>query len=218
MISTVPYTGDPVSVPATISTIAGAPSQRQMVLITGQTGSGKSTYARNYLANKTRVLIADADFREYGALDFTQSGFDSLLDYLQAHKSFFRVSYTPRPWEYDLMCDAARVVGDVTFVIEECDRFPDPRTCIEYDEIVSRGRHWGVSILAVSRFPAAIPIDLRREANQIIAFRHHEPADIEWYSKVIGKTAEQLPTLGLHEFILWDREKGVFPRRKLDLK
>lgn len=205
---------EPAFASATASRI---PSQRRMVIVTGQTGSGKSTLAQVYLRNKPRVLIADAGYQEFNAWDFTQSGFESLVEYLKKHQhssSFFRASYTPRSSEYPELFDLARLLGPVDFVLEECDRFP---LIPEYEELVARGRHSGVSITALSRFPAAIPIDLRREADRIIAFRHHEPADIEWFKKVIGDAALELPNLGLHEFIEWTRDKGTLPRRKLDL-
>lgn len=208
----------------TVSVMGSIPSQRRMVLITGQTGSGKSTLARAVLRDKTRVLIADADFQEYGALDFTPPdgpGFDALIDYLKQRASttaFYRVSYTPYEVEYPLMCELARELGPIDFVIEECDRFPDPKQCPEYEEIIGRGRHWGVSIMAISRHPFAIPVSFRREANRIFAFRHHEPRDIEWLRDVMGKAAEELPSLGDHEYLEWTPKTGTLPRRKLALK
>lgn len=207
---------------AVAATLPPVPSQRRVLIVVGQTGSGKSFLARTYLKSKTRVLIADADFREYGAREFTPpggAGFDAMLEYLKAHAGaggFFRVSYTPSQEEFPLVCEIARHIGPVDFVIEECDRFPDPQWCPDYEEIIARGRHWGVSITALSRNPFAIPVSLRREANRIIAFRQQEPRDLDWLSDVIGReAAAQLPKLGPHEFIEWTPENGALPRRKL---
>lgn len=167
------------------------------------------------------MLIADAAFREFDALDFTSAGFDSLGEYLERHQrkeAFFRVSYTPYEVEYPLMCDLARVLGPIDFVVEECDRFPDPKWCQEYEEIIARGRHWGVSITALSRHPFAIPVSLRREANRIIAFRHHEPRDIDWLVDVMGEAAHKIPELAPHHYIEWTAQTGASEPRILTLK
>lgn len=223
---TLPATPPDTPAPAVVTTPINSPpivkdGQRRILIIVGQTGSGKTQLARAYLKDKTRVLIADADFREFGALDFTQNGLESLASYLkkyEARASFFKVSYTPRSYEYPLMCDIARVMGNLDFVIEEADRFPDPKWCDEYDEIISRGRHWGVSICAISRHPYAIPVDLRREASRIVAFRHTEPRDIDWLSDVIGEAAYEIPKLGDHEFIEWRQGQGCLAPRRMSLK
>jgi hypothetical protein len=199
--------------------VNGIPTQRRVKIVVGPTGSGKTRWARNYLRDKSRILIADADFKELEGVEFTPPagpGFEALCAYLekyQSKSSFFRARYTPYESEYPLMCDLARVLGPVDFVIEECDRFPDPKYCQEYEEIIARGRHWGISITALSRHPTAIPIMLRRETSSpggsIIAFRHNEPADIEWFRAVMGNAADEIQNLKQHEFIEWTPDGGA---------
>lgn len=192
--------------------------QRQVDLILGKTGSGKTTYARHLIASRSRVIIADADFREYPATTFQT--FESLSDYLEKHAGagqFFRVAYTPYEDEYPLMCDLARLVGNCTLVLEEADRFPDPRSCIEYQEIITRGRHHRVSIMALGLYPALLPAMLRRQASKIISFRQHEPADIDWLAAVMGETAKQLPALGDHQYLEWWQDGTVYGPKKLML-
>jgi hypothetical protein len=178
--------------------------QRDVVLILGQTGSGKTTWARDFIKTLPRVMIADADFHEYGALDF--DSFDTFLGYLEPRAkthSLFRISYTPYIDEYPLIFDAARLSGPCHLVLEEADRFDDPRYCPEYEEIIGRGRHHRISIVAVSRYPFALPSMLRREATRIIAFHHHEPSDMAWFYEVMGPDSAKLSELKEHEFIDW---------------
>lgn len=193
--------------------------QRDVDLILGKTGSGKTTLARQLISARNRVIIADADYHEYPAKEFLT--LDELADYLERNAigrgSFFRVSYTPYEHEYPFMCDVARIVGNCTLVLEEADRFPDPRYCMEYQEIIARGRHDGVSIMALGLYPALLPSMLRRQATRIISFRQHEPADIEWLAAVMGEAAEQLPNLGDHEYLEWYSGVGEMRPKKLAL-
>ena len=192
--------------------------QRSVDLILGKTGSGKTTLARQLIRSRSRVIIADADYHEYPALEFQDLA--TLTEYLEAHAGaaqFFRVSYTPYEDEYPIMCDLSRLVGNCTLVLEEADRFPDPRYCIEYQEIIARGRHHRISIIALGLYPALLPSMLRRQATRIFAFRQHEPADIDWLAAVMGESAKQLPQLGDHEYLEWTPGAGSLTAKKLML-
>lgn len=191
--------------------------QRDVVLILGKTGSGKTTFARHLVRPLPRVFIADADFREFGALSFnTFSDVSAYLEKKSPPGNFFRVSYTPYTSEYPLIFDLSRLIAPVHLVLEEADRFEDPRYCLEYEEVIARGRHSGVSIVALSRYPYALPPMLRREATRIIAFHHHEPSDLNWFSDVMGTDTEMLSELKEHEFLDW-RPGHIGPLNKLKL-
>lgn len=193
--------------------------QRDVILILGKTGSGKTTFARHLVRPLPRVFIVDADFREFGALSFDT--FPDLTAYLEKKSppgNFFRVSYTPYTNEYPLVFDLSRLVAPVHLVLEEADRFDDPRYCLEYEEVIARGRHSGVSIIALSRYPYALPSMLRREATRIIAFHHHEPSDLNWFSDVMGPDTEMLPDLREHEFLDWRPGQNIpLNKQKLSL-
>jgi len=178
--------------------------QRDVILILGKTGSGKTTFARVLVSSMPRVFIADADFNEFGALPF--DSFNDVQGYLEGHREknkFFRVTYTPYVNEYPYIFDLARLVAPLHLVLEEADRFDDPRFCPEYEEVIARGRHHGVSLVALSRYPYALPSMLRREATRIIAFHHHEPTDLAWFSDVMGPATEILTQLKEHEYLDW---------------
>lgn len=173
---------------------------------------------------KTRVLILDsAGFNEFGVQ--TVPTFDQLKTHLLQHHhdgcGFFRVSYFPQAQEeipafielsqavnYSRPRDS--YVNQSWLVLEEADLLPEPDDCQEYDNVIARGRHYGVNILAISLFPAKLPIKLRRMATKICAFATHEPADIKWYRDVFGDQAEELITLPPHYYLEWtlDGVKG----------
>lgn len=192
--------------------------QRDVILVFGKTGSGKTEWTKNFLANCHRVLIADADQRGYPAVHFKT--FDELSEYIGKHtapKSFFRASYTPYEYEFPVFLDLGRIVSPVHLVLEEADRLPDPGECFEYQEIIVRGRHTGTSLVAVSLYPYLMPKMLRSQATRIISFRQHEPADIDWLRRVMGDDANRLSNLGDHEFFDWTPGVSEFAAKKLNL-
>lgn len=180
--------------------------QREIVLVLGQTGSGKTTWAKNYVKTLSRVLVLDAAFGEYGVPEYTD--FLSLARAVEG-KSFFRASYTPRTYEIPVMFDLARVLGRCHLILEEADRLDDPRAFMEYDEAISRGRHYGVSLVGISLYPAKLPAMLRRQATRLISFRQIEPRDIDYIAEIIGPAADELPDLPQFHYIDWTPTGGA---------
>ncbi len=154
----------------------------------------------------SRVIVLDAGFDEYQATQYAD--FESLALGVTG-KSFFRAAYTPRTFEMPVMFDLARVVGRCTLVLEEADRLDDPRQFGEYDEAISRGRHYGVSLCAISLYPAKLPAMLRRQTTRLIAFRQIEPRDIDYIAEIIGSAADELPLLKPFHYIDWTPSGGA---------
>ncbi len=181
------------------------PVQREVVLVLGKTGSGKTTWTRRYLESLTRAIILDAGFGDY-PVEESQS-LEELVntaDRLNAGgRGFYRLSYTPRMGESPIVMDLSRVLQNTWLIIEEADRMDDPRINPEYDEIISRGRHYGVSILAVSLYPFKLPADLRRQATRIICYRMHEPRDLDYLDDIIGEDVAKLPDLQPFHYLDW---------------
>lgn len=180
--------------------------QREIILVLGQTGSGKTTWAKNYVNTLHRSIILDAGFNEYNA--HTVDNFPALVDHV-SKRSFFRVSYTPLNYEMPLMFDLTRVVGNCHLILEEADRLDDPRQFIEYDEVITRGRHYGISLVGVSLYPAKLPPMLRRQVTRLITFRQIEPRDIDYIAEIIGPIADKLPALEKFSYIDWSPAAGA---------
>ena len=199
---------------------SGWPMQREIVLVLGQTGCGKTTWAKKYVQGLNRVLVVDASFNEFGVpqyhdLDQLVAGIDG--------RAFFRAAYTPRTFEMPLMFDIARVKGSekdaagrargIHLILEEADRLDDPSYFLEYDEAISRGRHYGISIVGISLYPAKLPAMLRRQATRVIAFRQIEPRDIDYLAEIIGPAADELPDLPPFHFVDWTPTGGAHIKR-----
>src|SRR5258708_23403747 len=144
--------------------------QRNVDLIFGPTGSGKTYEADQVIKEYPRVLIADAAFGEFDSMEFTDS--EALINYLEHIGAFpkgrisrggtpssvpFRVSYTPMPNERDWFFELALELGTCLLVLEEADRFDDTLEYPHYSETIIRGRHDGVSILAMGLRTSFLP-------------------------------------------------------------
>lgn len=184
-----------------------AATQRELILVLGKTGSGKTSWLRHHVMTRVRrALIVDAGFNEFDAS--AMPSFDILCQVLEGccDSHFWRVSYTPISSEFPFVLEAAARVGNLHLVLEEADRLPSPSDCTAYDEIITRGRHYGVSILAAALHPYKLPADLRRQATRIITFRQHEPRDLAWLSDVMGPDVDRLPVLDQYVYLDWSSD------------
>lgn len=180
--------------------------QTEVVIVTGQRGNGKTTWARNYIKGLNRVIVLDKQsFGEFGIP--LSPTFPDLVKAVEG-KSFFRASYAPHTFEIPVVFDLARVVGPCHLVLEEADQLDDPRSFLEYDEAISRGRHYGISIVAISLYPTKLPYALRTQATRLISFRQVEPRAIKTLGEIIGDEAERLPFLEKFHYIDWTPDAG----------
>lgn len=173
--------------------------QREVKIRLGQTGSGKSYGAAQFFQTLPRAFVAECGYDEFPALRFSE--FPDVVSYLSGIRAFdnpnvpFRVSYTPRIAEYPLVFEISLELGNCWLFLEEADRFGEPADCWAYDEVITRGRHRGISICALSLHPFKLPIDLRRQATSIVSFRQTEPRDVAWIEDHVGPIAQELPQL-----------------------
>lgn len=197
--------------------------QRNVDLIFGPTGSGKTYLADQVIKDYPRVLIADAAFGEFDSMEFSDSV--ALVDYLANIKAFpdsrvsrggkpssvpFRVSYTPLPNERDWFFELALELGTCLLVLEEADRFEDTNEYPRYSELIIRGRHDGVSLLALGLRPSFLPKDLRTDVTQIYCFGLTDDDDLEYISDIAGKKIYEVPppkvgTKPPHPYLHWRR-------------
>lgn len=192
---------------------------RDVRLILGKTGSGKTTLARRFVRTLPRALIFDNGFSEFPAVHFTD--IKELHEYLAIVGSKggnFRAGFTPTAAEFGMIFTWALELGNaeaVTLVLEECDRFPTPECKTQFQEVMQRGRHYGVNVLALTTFPYSVDVDLRRQATEIYSFRQHEPRDLKWLSDVMaGDILDEIQGLQDYEYIRWQAKTGAHERGK----
>ncbi len=182
--------------------------QTEVILDVGKRGCGKTWWARNFIQNKTRVIVAEAGFGEFGIKCATS--FDALIE--EVRRGFFRISYTPLHWEwphlFDLAMSAGKEGGPIWLVLEEASRCPDVRSCEEYDRLLILGRHFNVNLLAISTRPAHLPPDYRSQVTRVVAFRQHEERDLDYLAGIMGDRAFTLPELTGHNLIDWSDKEG----------
>ena len=192
---------------------------RLVRLILGKTGSGKTTLARQFVKTLPRALILDNGFCEFPAESFLN--IEDLHNYLDENGAVggnFRAGFTPLRAQVSTLFQWARELGnaeEMTLVLEECDRFPTPESALYFEELVQRGRHFGVHLLGLTTHPYAVDIDLRRQATEIYTFRQHEPADLKWLSAVMNpEILDQVTALGDYEYLKWSARTGSIEKGK----
>ena len=183
-------------------------AQASITFVCGKRGSGKTERVKREIAGLSRLIVWDP-MSEYDAIPkgpglascsgvVTQSLGD-FLDYPFESVDRFRVIHRPvedeLEAEFFLRMVLARGVIPCTVVLEEADTLCNPRyTSVEMKTLIRRGRHYGVSVLAVSRNPAEISRDITRACNRFIIYSMHEPNDLKYFAS-FGVPSERLPTL-----------------------
>lgn len=183
--------------------------KNEVTFVSGQRGSGKSYWVKHEIESLSRYMVFDT-MNEYEGRKIED--LEELADHCQsAGDGFLEAVYDPSDPQAELpwFCRIAYAVGNVCVIIEEVDVFADPYNMPEYlGQVVKRGRHRGVNLMAVSQRPAAVNRLLTSQASRFVIFRHFEPRDIAYFRSIIGPYAEKLPTLGLYEFYVIDFSQG----------
>jgi mRNA-degrading endonuclease RelE of RelBE toxin-antitoxin system len=188
---------------------------RELVFITGKTGSGKSVLFRKMLTDKKRLIIFDtiSEYRElsppYPALFVHDIG--QLYDYFaKNHSGAFRVIFDPEDPEAVLTLkdgsevtvfeEAAKLIythlDSLIIGIEEISNFMTGSRTPEFLRKITRfGRHSALSLYSTTQRPADVHPLIRAQITKLISFKQHEPRDIDWLKQVIGEEAQGLKDL-----------------------
>ena len=173
-----------------------ARGRRDVIIILGKTGYGKSTWLRKYLASVPRVFCFDP-FRdipaEYLPAEQLIERYES--KWFAQSQAFAVGSYMPN--DFDLIGSIAYLVGHASLVIEECgvafykgERIPE-----WLQEAIFLGRHQSLSIILTAQRAASIPIELRSQASRFVSFRQTEVRDVQWCRDYLGEHYDLLPNL-----------------------
>jgi DNA helicase HerA-like ATPase len=189
---------------------------REVVIILGKTGFGKSTWLAEYAARFTRLFAFDP----FGKFPANYWDGDFIIERAQDGNfepgRKFRVGSYNRN-DLELLGALAFLSGDCLFVIEEAgfiwgkgERIPD-----WLREIVFLGRHKNVSLAITAQRAAYIPIDLRSQANRLVTYWQTEMVDVGWLENYLGERVNEIPMLP--KYVCLDAEDNKISRYKIRL-
>lgn len=195
---------------------------REIVIVLGKTGQGKSVWTRSFLQNKKRIFAFDPlqDFDAnylYSSVALADR-IDSLRD-VEADATTeleYKIAVS-RIELLELLGVGSFLVGNNYLMIEEC------AYCFEKGmripqwlrDIIFLGRHRGVSLIVTAQRPVSIPIDLRSQASRVVSFSQHEGADMDWLRDYFGEKIWDIPSLDILECL--DSEYGQISRYRLGI-
>jgi len=162
-----------------------------MTLILGEIGTGKTLLARSYLLSHKRTIILDPVAEHQG--DRVAHSLDEFLEFFQDDTLPDRVCLVYRPVQdlddydeylFDFLYDCR---GWAIF-IDEVDRFCNPHFIPKrFADLCNFRRHLEVDLILVARRAARISRELSALASRICVFRAHEPGDVDYIKKALGK-------------------------------
>lgn len=181
------------------------PLPNEIIFVSGRRGSGKSYWTKELSQSLPRCVILDP-LGEYKADEYFTE-IETFIEFQKADKAnpkFFTVSFNPVDLEedFDLFCRAILARGDVYLIMEELDQLSTPyNTPYDFAKLIKYGRHYGIQIVGVSRRPAEVSRLFTSQASRFVCFPQFEPNDIKYWRSIIGKAADQLPTMSDYHYL-----------------
>lgn len=170
--------------------------------IWGASGSGKSTYAKNLVNNRKRVIIFDP-LDEYTG-QVVRGDVDGVRRAMRDNWGGFHVSYVPpsgqEPRALSTLCrlllkaqepfKAGRSKLGLTLVVEELNlSFPVRGGASKspgFAEVCSRGRHFGIEVVGISQRISEVDTRFRGNCSETVVFRQKGRRDIEVATQELG--------------------------------
>jgi hypothetical protein len=185
------------------------PKANNVIVITGQRGTGKTTLIKERIRGIDRVILFDL-LGEFEPNVFTQKIFFEKLS--ESRKQpFFRISYfNPKTTEEDFerICKAVNRLNDLTFVVDELDYFCSASFAPPvFQEIIKRGRHQGIGLICATRRPHEIPRLVTSQVTELISFRQVEPRDLAYLKDICGLEPERVQSLADFHYLRWTAGK-----------
>jgi hypothetical protein len=198
--------------------------QNEIVVILGKKGSGKTVIARHLVKDRPRLVAYDP-MRQFGACGVSLGTFEDILSYISENRRGpFRAIYQPEipigstqdtvQQEFIRICDLVNRLVNVCFLVDEIDNCLPPRDRENgfFKNMIQRGRHAGVSLVATTIRYTDTQRNLTAQADKIVCFHTHEPSDIRYFKSYFGEMADDLPQLPPFHYIQY--EKGQVSRHE----
>ncbi len=193
----------------------------------GRSGSGKSSYVKNLIRDRKRMVIFDplAEYgKELARLATVEHNHRAALDDVRkkmlANWAGFRVAYVPpagrEPDALSALCrlllaaqqpfkDGQAGGKPLTLVVEEMNlSFPvsgGAQKCPGFADVCSRGRHYGIEVIGVSQRIAEVATRFRNNCTETVVLAQKGPRDIEAAANEIGGDRKAVTSLANLEYL-----------------
>jgi hypothetical protein len=186
--------------------------KRDLIMIVGGQGCGKSVWTKEYVRSVSRLLVSDP-MASFPGVDFMTDPADWWPKIERGELKEFRFG-THIKEELALFGHMAFGAKDCTLVIEECAlMFPRGADLDEWAKrLVFMGRHARVNLLLVAQRAVKIPLDVRSQATRIISFRQIDPNDLKALEEVMGNGMDGEEIRALPELHCVDWTPGSLKR------
>lgn len=174
--------------------------KREIILVLGRTGQGKSVWSRQFLEDKNRLFAYDplrevnVDYLDTKQLiDFSEGNYFS--DGADKPRNF-RVG-TSNVDDAPLLDSCAYLYGQCWLFLEEASVIfnTNSRSPEWIRNTIFLGRHRNLSMIVTAQRPTSIPVDLRSQASRIICFSQHEKNDVGWLANYYGDRTDEISEL-----------------------
>ncbi|MCK9282165.1 MAG: DUF87 domain-containing protein [Melioribacteraceae bacterium] len=159
---------------------------REITIIYGKTGTGKSHLAKELIYNYNRVVIIDPKAEYMDGLVF--NNFIDLVDYYKDNEpdEFIFICRFESDLEHEYIFKFCQIIEDVLLVVEEAEIYISPYAkSSAFLDLCRYGRHHNVSILGIARRVSELSINFRALVTRLISFKQTEPVDIK-ISETLG--------------------------------
>lgn len=199
----------------------------EIVLVTGSSGAGKTTWMKKIIARRKRVLIYDAAKHEYGdacniiirpGSGMQQTAEKRLLDTIRANldgpaKIAFQPT-RPTPENFDFFCRVAYAWGDCTVVAEELADVTTPgKAPPGWGDVLRKGRAYGLKVYGLTQRPAESDKTIIGNATLIHAGRQARFEDMKYMAREMSLKPDDFK-MQPGEWIEYDLQKLSHKRGK----